>query len=163
MLMMLLQFQFTNTTEDERNLIPSFCNWLCRIIYTKIDTKINRKKVSLRLNYILDKVDWINWDKNKYSLSTTEIFNAISNSFTYEQYKNNLWKINIDSNVLIPHSYTSIDRLIRFLNYGDNKQRGTGMFSNMEQEFNHIFLNNMWSIYCVKYLGRMTESKIIAR
>lgn len=161
--MMLLQFQFTNTTEEEREIIPDFCKWLCLVLFSSINTKINRKKISLRINYILEKVDWVSWDKNKYSLSTIEIMDAIADSFTYEQYKDNLWKILINANNLIPHSFTSIDRLIRFINYGDNKQRGTGMFTKLEQEFNHNKLNTMWAMYCMKHLGKMTDVKIISK
>ena len=161
--MMLLQFQFTNTTQEEREVIPDFCEWLCDILFSKINTKINRKKISLRLNYILEQVNWINWGKNKYSLSTSDIIDAIYESITYKQYKDNIWKIFIDTNILIPYSYTSIDRLIRFINYGDNKQRGTGIFPGLEQDYNFKQLNGLWEIYCMKNLNSSTDVKIITR
>ena len=37
--MMIIQFQLTNTTEDEQKLVPDFCEWLDNIIYSDIDTK----------------------------------------------------------------------------------------------------------------------------
>lgn len=144
-------------------MIPSFNNWLCDVIFSKLNTKINRKKISLRLNYILDSVDWVTWKKDKYNLTVSEIVNAIYSSLMCEEYKNNLYQLRINTNVLIPHSVTSIDRLIRFINYGDNKQRATGIFSNLEHEFNHKELNNLWQLYLLKSGLGMTDSTIIAR
>ena len=161
--MMIIQFQLTNTSEEEQQLVPDFCEWLDNIIYSDIDTKINRKKISLRLNYILDKVTWVNWHNDKYNLSTPEIMEAIAMGLSYEQYKDNIWKVQINPNILIPHSDTSIDRLIRFLNYGDAKQRATGIFSNLEREYNHKRLNSLWQMFVVKELGTMTQAKIISR
>ena len=40
--MMLLQFQFINLDEDEKQLIPDFCELLRSIIMSRINTKINR-------------------------------------------------------------------------------------------------------------------------
>ena len=102
--MMLVQMQFVDISETERDLIPHFCEWLCNIIFSNINNKINRKKVSLRLKYILDEVNWIHWNSDKYSLSVAEIFEAIAKSIDFESYKNNTWKIVINPNVLIPYS-----------------------------------------------------------
>ena len=79
------------------------------------------------------------------------------------EYKDNLWKIEINSNILIPNSYTSIDRLIRFINYGDNVCAGTGMFTKLEQEYGHHQLNAIWNYFIIKELGHPAQSKIIAR
>ena len=161
--MMIIQFQFTNTTDDEQELIPYFCDWLCSILYSNIDTKINRRKIDLRLDYIIEKAQWVNWGADKYNLTVSEIMYAIHNSITYKQYRNNNWKIIINPNILIPHSTTSIDRLVRFLNYGDNFQRATGIFTNLEREYNHNRLNTLWNMFVLKNLGGMSNAKIISR
>lgn len=163
MLMNIIQFQFTNTTDDEQDLIPSFCDWLGSILYSNIDTKINRRKIDLRLNYIIDEAQWINWTNDKYNLTVSEIMYAIQDSITYKQYKDNIWKIIINPNILIPHSYTSIDRLVRFLNYGDNIQRATGIFTNLEREYNFNKLNTLWNMFILRNLGGMSNTKIITR
>ena len=67
-IMVLLQFKFINLTDDEQQLISAFNTWLCDVVFNKIYTKINRKKVSLRLNYILNDVRWIQWQNNKYNI-----------------------------------------------------------------------------------------------
>lgn len=161
--MVIIQFQFTNTTDEEQELIPDFCNWLCSILYSKIDTKINRKKIYLRLDYLLNQANWINWGKDKDNITTSEIMTAIYDSMTYQQHKDNNWKICINTSVLIPHSFTSIDRLIRFINYGDNFQRATGIFTNLEREYNHNKLNTLWNIFTLKQLSGMSNAKIISR
>lgn len=160
--MMLVQMQFVDISETERDLIPHFCEWLCNIIFSNINNKINRKKVSLRLKYILDEVNWIHWNSDKYSLSVAEIFEAIAKSIDFESYQNNTWKIIINPNVLIPYSNTSIERLVRFINFGDMKQRATGMF-NVEHKYNHKELNVLWKIYISRNMGVLTTSKIISR
>lgn len=160
--MMLVQMQFTDITEPERDLIPDFCEWLCSVIFSDVNNKINRKKISLRMKYILESVDWVNWNSDKYSLTTMDILNSIKDAITFNEYKNNIWKIEINPNIIIPYSNTSIDRLVRFLNFGDSKQRGTGMFS-LEKKYDYKKLNSLWQIFLIRNLGTMTTSKIITR
>lgn len=160
--MMILQFQFTNLTEKERELIPNFCEFFKNMILVKLNTKINRKKISLRLKYMEEEASWIDWESNKkYNTSVTDIIDTISQSIIAVPYKNNVWKIEINSNVLIPNSYTSIDRLVRFLNYGDTKYKATGMFTNIEHEYRHQKLNALWNWFILKELGYNTSSLII--
>lgn len=163
MLMLILQFQFTNTTDEEQDIIPDFCMWLCAILFSQINTKINRKKIGLRLDYILEKATWVNWNSDKYNLTVSEIMERIYDSLTYEQQRYNKWKIIINQNILIPYSNTSIDRLVRFINYGDNFQRATGMFTNLEKEYNHSKLHTLWNMYVLKELGTTSQAKIITK
>lgn len=162
-IMVLLQFKFINLTDDEQQLISAFNTWLCDVVFNKIYTKINRKKVSLRLNYILNDVRWIQWQNNKYNITTKDIFMTIYNSLCCVRGRNNLYKLQINGNVLIPYSMTSIDRLVRFINYGDTKFRATGIFTRLENEFNHKMLNSMWQLFLLKNGINGTNSKIIAR
>ena len=158
---MLLQFQFTQFgSEEEYEIIPDFCEWLGNQMFEYINTKINRKKIELRINYLY-KVPWIKWATKSSYIDVEMIMKAIYQSITFEEYRNNLWKINIDENVLIPNTYTSISRLVRFINYGDNKTRATGMFTNLVHKFNHMTLNNLWRIYATNRLGYFSQIKII--
>jgi len=159
--MVILQFQFTNLIEEEREIIPDFCEFLKSLMLAKLNTKINRKKISLRLKYMEDEARWINWNNKKYSTSVQDIIDSIILSLVAVPYKNNLWKIEVNTNVLIPNSYTSIDRLIRFLNYGDIKCKATGMFTKLEHEYRHQKLNGIWNYFILKELGYNTTSTII--
>lgn len=160
--MMILQFQFANLQENEKKIVPDFCEFLKDLMLAKLNTKINRKKISLRLKYIEEDVNWINWNSSKkYDTNVSNIINSIINSIIAIPYKNNIWKLEIDSNVLIPNSCTSIDKLIRFLNYGDNKFKATGIFTNLEHEYRHQRLNAIWNYYVLNELGYNPISTII--
>ena len=82
--MLIRQFQFTNITEEELEIISDFCEWLCQQMYSYIDNKINRRKIQLRLNYI-HQVPWIEWKKNKY-IGVSEIMDAINKSYKLGTY-----------------------------------------------------------------------------
>lgn len=160
--MILLQFQFIDVQEDEMQLVPEFCKYLKHMLLVKLNTKINRRKLSLRLQYIENEVDWINWIKNKkYNTSVQDIVDAITQAIVATEYKDNIWKIEVNQNVLIPNTYTSIDKLIRFINFGDNVCKGTGMFTNLEHEYRHQQLNAIWNFFVIKELGHNATTRII--
>ena len=160
--MMILQFQYINLDADEKEIIPDFCEFVKSLMLTKLNTKVNRKKISLRLKYIEEEAKWINWNNtSKYSTSVQDIIETISDAIITVPYKNNIWKIEVNRNVVIPNSYTSIDRLIRFLNYGDTKCKATGMFTTLEHEYRHQKLNALWNYYVIKELGYNPTSNII--
>lgn len=158
--MLILQFQFTNVRDDELNIIPEFIEWISDQIFQYINTSINRKKIQLRINYLYQ-VKWIDWINTRY-IDTQSIMEAIYDSFTYKQRKDNTWIIEIDNNIRIPNTYASIGKLIRFLNSGDINLKGTGMFTAASKHFNHKKLNNLWQIFAMRTLGSMTKVKIIA-
>lgn len=161
--MLILQYKFEKCTEKELELIPVYNDWLCDTIFSKIDTKVNRRKIDLRLNYVLEKVNWIDWKKDKYNLTTSEIIEAIYRSIIWQRKKNNIYNIIIDTNICIPHSYTSIEKYIRFLNYGDTKQKGTGIFELLINDFSSKSLNSMWQILLYRYHVGVTNSNIITK
>lgn len=158
--MLIKQIQFTETTEEENEAIPGFLNWLCKQMYSTMNTKINRKKIQLRINYLY-KARWVNWIKSSYTDVQT-LMETIYSSFCFEEYKNNIWKINTDSNIIIPNTTTSIDRFIRFLDYGDTKYSPTGIFNNLKMEYSWAKINTLWKMYLLteKQIG-ITDSKLI--
>ena len=163
MLMLILQYQFTEFTSNEYKEIPLFNNMLCDVIFSKINTKVNRRKIELRLDYLLNKVDWIDWKKSKYEITVSELMSAIHRSIIWQKKRKNIFNIIIDTNVLIPHSYTSIEKFIKFLEYGNNKFKATGIISTLENQFNHTELMSLWQLLLYKDGLGITNSKIIAR
>lgn len=158
--MLIRQFQFTNVSDEELDYIEDFCEWLCQQMFGYINTKINRRKIQLRINYLY-KVHWIDWKKSSY-IDVDSIMKAIDESFSYEEYRNNVWKIQTNSKVLIPGTLTLMDRLIRFLDFGDSNQMGTGMFSSIKKHYDAKQLNNMWRIFINHKLGTcISDVKII--
>lgn len=156
--MNILQFQLEEFTEEEYNLIPKFCKLLSDMIFVEINTRIIKLKIQLRIPYLY-KVPWINWKiKN---ITTKQILDTIYNSFTYSEHRNNVFILNIDTQTLIPNTTTSIDRLIRFLDYGDLNYKGLSFITTMEHKYNAKQLNSLWKLCVIKYLGYLPESKII--
>ena len=93
----------------------------------------------------------------------SDIIDNICKAFIARPYKTNIWKIETNGSILIPNTYTSIDRLIRFLNYGDSKCKATGIFSKLEQEFNYQKINTLWKYYILNETGRTTSVEILTR
>lgn len=158
---MILQFQITNITEDERDMIPEFCKWIINKMYIEMNTKINRRKIQLRINYLYT-VPWISWKSRKY-IDTQTIMDTIYKSITYKEYKDNIWKVDIDDSILIPGTATSISRLVRFINSGDSNMLGTGMFSTIENRYKGPELMSLWKVFILDNLGELSNSKIITR
>lgn len=158
--MLIKQIQFTEITEEENEIIPDFLNWVCKQMYSTINTKINRKKIQLRIKHLYE-VEWINWTNSEYTDVQT-LMETIYKSFCFEEYKNNIWKITIDNNIIIPNTTTSISRFIRFLDYGDMEYSATGIFNNLRMEYTWAKLNNLWRIYLLSEnnIG-ITNSKLI--
>ena len=162
--MIILQFQVTNTSKDEINLVPDFCKWLIRTsIYDILDSKTNEDKVKVRIDYIKN-VEWIKWkNKKNYQLDESDIISNILDSFIVKSYKDNIFKIESDSTILVKNSYTSIDRLIRFINSGDNTFAGTNMITNIQFKLNLSTLNTLWRVFILDELGDLPSSRLITK
>lgn len=158
--MLIKQIQFTNCTEEELELIPNFMEWLIDNIYSYMNNKINRRKIQLRLKY-LSTVPWIHWTSENYTDVQT-IMENIYESFTYEEQQYGKWVLTTNSNIVLPHTSTSIDRIIRFLEYGDIKFNATGMFNKIKNEYKFHKVNNLWRMFLLsKYQIGITESKLL--
>lgn len=158
--MLIKQIQFTNCTEEELELIPDFMEWLIDNIYSYMNNKINRRKIQLRLKY-LSTVPWIHWISENYTDVQT-IMENIYESFTYEEQQYGKWVLTTNSNIVLPHTSTSIDRIIRFLEYGDIKFNATGMFNKIKNEYKFHKVNNLWKMFLLsKYQIGITESKLL--
>lgn len=159
--MILFQFQISNTeSEDELDIIPNFCNWLCEQIYIGLNNKRNIKRLQIRKEYLLN-VSWINWTHKKV-LNVDDIMELIHNSLIYEQYRKGIWHIKINNDILIPNTSTSIDRLVRFLEYGDMNVKATGMFTEVRRHYNQDRLNSLWKLYTAQNLGYISDATIIS-
>lgn len=159
--MIIIQFQITNFDEYERRLMPDFCIWLKNdIISNYIDTGLTRQKIKSRVPYI-QKASWINWKSNKHNINYNSIMKAILDSFTVREYKDNIFKIETNSNINIPNTTTSIDRFIRFINSGDSVKPATDIFTNIQRKLNAGYLNSLWRVFILNELGDLTDSRIV--
>jgi len=156
--MNILQFKFEKLTDEEYEIIPTFCRMIRDMIFTDIDKYNNRLKIKKRIPYLYQ-VSWIKW-KKQY-ITERDILDTIYNSLSFTEYRDNVYKIDIDTSVKIPNTRTSIDRLIRFLDYGDLKYKGIGILSTIEHKYNYKLLNDFWKMCVIENIGYTPNSKII--
>lgn len=71
-------------------------------------------------------------------------------------------KYGTDNHIILKNTNTVIDRIIRFLEFGDNNYLGTGMFNNLKNYYNTSNLNSYYKLYCMDKLGYITNTKIIS-
>lgn len=158
--MIIFQFQFVDIeSEKEQEIMEDFCKWLCEEIYSRINTKVNRRKIQLRIKYLFT-VPWITWKGTPY-IDVETIMRSIKESLTYKQYRKNVWRIVTNTNKVIPNTVTSMDRLIRFLNYGDKNAGATGILTLLQKYFDYNQLQSSWRLYCLDKLGYLTDTKIV--
>ncbi len=161
--MNILKFQIVNATEDELDLVPEFIDEIYIKMFKYINNFVSRKKIAIRLNYLLNDVNWIQWTKSKYNTSVEDIINSIWYSLDYNRQRNNTYNLRINPDIKIPNSATSIDKLIRFIEYGDIKYKATGMFNKMIQSVDIIRLNSMWQVFILQHLQIQSKAKLIQK
>ncbi len=157
--MFILQFKLVNTNENELKLVPQFCSYLRYVLVSELNTKFNKFKIGLRIGYLYH-VPWIDWI-NKHITADT-IINTINKAIKYDILDNNLYVLKIDYSVVIPNTSTSIDRLVRFLEYGDLNYTGLNIFNKLQHKYNYNKLYSLWCMFCIKHLGYHPLSYIIA-
>lgn len=131
--MNIVQFKLEGIDEREHNLVPEFCRMIQECIYTDLNTYSNRAKIEMRIPYLY-KCDWIIWYKKQINIQT--VLKLIFNSIEYKEYKNNRFTLYINETNKIPNTNTYINRLIRFLEYGDTHYKGLGLFTMLEHRYN---------------------------
>lgn len=161
---MITQFQFTNTVneDDSIELIPDFCKWLCDILYSYIDTKLNRRKIQLRIKHLYE-VPWIRWSKKPSYTDTQTILETFRKSLIVEQYRKNIWRLRTDTTTELPNTFSSVDRVVRFIEYGDSQIPGTGIITKASQNIIGINLQTLWKTYCLQELGYVSDIQIITK
>ena len=80
--MVILQYQFTNIDEQDVSVMDGFGEFVIQRILETINTKINRKKISIRLKYMIEEAHWINWYGSKrYNTSVQDLIQAIADKY----------------------------------------------------------------------------------
>lgn len=156
---MLVRMRFENLTDEERNMIRGFLNWLCDKIFIYLNRAANRRRIEPRLEYI-KKVRWIEWTGPK-DITIDMLMEAVRKCFKIRKRKE-LWEIYFDNRVMIPNTNTPITKFLRFMDNGDNIVRGTGMIQFIRRRFTHIQLNKWWQAYIMMKTSTYTKGKIIS-
>lgn len=156
---MLVRMQFENLTDDERDRIRDFLNWLCEKIFIYMNRDANKRRIDTRLNYI-KRARWIEWISSK-DITTDMIMASIKKCFKIRKRKET-WEIYFDNRVLIPNTRTPITKFLKFIDNGDNIVKGTGMIQFIRRKFNHVQLNKWWKAYIMLKTSSITKGKIIS-
>lgn len=156
---MLVRMQFENLTDDERDRIRDFLNWLCEKIFIYMNRDANKRRIDVRLNYI-KRARWIEWISSK-DITTDMIMASIKKCFKIRKRKET-WEIYFDNRVLIPNTRTPITKFLKFIDNGDNIVKGTGMIQFIRRKFNHVQLNKWWKAYIMLKTSSITKGKIIS-
>lgn len=156
---MLVRMQFENLTDDERDRIRDFLNWLCEKIFIYMNRDANKRRIDARLNYI-KRARWIEWISSK-DITTDMIMASIRKCFKIRKRKET-WEIYFDNRVLIPNTRTPITKFLKFIDNGDNIVKGTGMIQFIRRKFNHVQLNKWWKAYIMLKTSSITKGKIIS-
>ena len=160
--MLIKQIRFENLNDDEVNIIPDFLEWLILQIYSNLNNTMNRRKIKTRSQYLL-KVSWINWKSKNKEIDLQDLMQAIFDSFSYEKNRINTWSLKTNNHIMIPNTNTSIDRFIRFIEYGDANLKGLGIFSKLINAYKSNKLNTLWNIFTTDQLGYFNiNSKLIS-
>ena len=155
--MLITQFMLEGLDDKEAEQVISFIGTLRDIYCAEFCGNIMKLKISMRIKYLYE-VPWIKW-KTK-NITPNMIVDTIYRAIRIRK-QDLVYMVYIDKNVLIPNTYTSIDRLMRFLDYGDLNYKGLGIFTKLEHKYNYSKLNALWVHHIYKHLGYLTTSKII--
>ena len=81
----------------------------------------------------------------------SDIMNSIYESLITVEHKDKIFIIQTDINMKIPNTNTSMDRLIRFFEFGDRNIRPMNMLSKISHQFNYMKLNSLYhNIYSLQ-------------
>lgn len=158
---MMLTYRINTSDDKELKLVGKFNEQLIQYITDMIDTKQLTRLLLLRRNYIVDEATWIEWRTSKPNINVKQIASLILEAFKIEKDNKGRFNITFDNNIIIPNTNTSLARLIRFLNVGDNKIRGTGFLSNILIKINNFKINELWQSFIFQELGYITVNKIV--
>lgn len=158
---MMLTYRINTSDDKELKLVGKFNEQLIQYITDMIDTKQLTRLLLLRRNYIVDEATWIEWRTSKPNINVKQIASLILEAFKIEKDNKGRFNITFDNNIIIPNTNTSLARLIRFLNVGDNKIRGAGFLSNILIKINNFKINELWQSFIFQELGYITVNKIV--
>ena len=155
--MLLTQFRFENLANEEKELLPEFFKQLKKILMNEITPTV-KLKIAIRVPYLY-KVNWILWKTKK--IEVDDIINAIYKAIKIYSTQDNIYKVVIDENATIPNTYSPLNRLVRFLEYGDINYKGLGLFTRIEHLYNYKKLNGIWRAVVMQEYGDIFSSRII--
>lgn len=160
--MILLEYRLAKVSSNQLEYIQGFNQYLINNIYDNIiNTKFTRTKIMIRLKNIDKKVNWIRWTNNIKSIDIDDLMDLIKNNIEVKAYKNNIYKIIIDKYVLIPNTLTPLERLLRYIEFGDTKTKGIRLLNYIKQQYTFNTINSLFSMYMLVQTKEFNKSQLV--
>lgn len=160
--MILLEYRLAKVSSSQLEYIQGFNQYLINNIYDNIiNTKFTRTKIMIRLKNIDKKVNWIRWTNNIKSIDIDDLMDLIKNNIEVKAYKNNIYKIIIDKYVLIPNTLTPLERLLRYIEFGDTKTKGIRLLNYIKQQYTFNTINSLFSMYMLVQTKEFNKSQLV--
>ena len=108
-------------------IAKSFCNLMVHWIRETIKRTTNMQLLQIKIDEMVES-KLINWVGEEEAISAKRLLQVIVRSIEWHRFRNE-YTIQINPNILFPNSYTSVEKITRYINYGTLTSKGTGFIS----------------------------------
>jgi len=152
-------FKITSKDKEELSIVNDFCNMLVSEIKSDILNNVNYYKLSLYEDSLI-KSSWIIWKRTPRKIDMKKLVNLIVDSIVCTNLRKGRHMISVDNSVILPNSYTSIERVARFLDRGNELYNGTFFISKIFMKYQKR-INDYWKSYVSLRLRKITVSEVV--
>lgn len=156
-----MEIRITGKDKEEIQLMESFCNTLIKNMAHDIRSNINFQRLQVYEKKILN-AKWIKWNSNKpKSINMLGLLESILDSIEYQR-RNNTgeYAILFNSNMRLYGSRTSINRIARFIDKGNESIPGIYVFSNTFNKYSKN-IDQYWKAYIASKLNRLYVTRLV--
>lgn len=156
---MRIEFHLESKDKDELSLAEDFCKLLVSNIKEDILRYTNYNKLELYEDSLINS-NWINWKHKPSSINMKKLIKYIANSITYKSGRKHKYVIYIKSTIMLPNSYTPLERVARFLDKGNEIYRGTFFISKIFMKY-RANIKKYWRSYISIKLKKLSVSEVV--
>lgn len=147
------KFEISKMDKDEIEIIPNFCEYLLSEIKSDIISNISYIQMNKRKKYLINS-NFVNWIERPKNIDMHKFCIFIVNSFVCKNLNNNVYSISINKKVKFPKSKTSVDRIARLLDKGNEEIQPTQFISKILRIYMKN-INKYWKSYASNRLKRL--------
>jgi hypothetical protein len=160
---MRIDFSLRNEDFDETQIMNKFCQYIIKKIKVDLFYSVSDSKMRVREIDLLN-ASWIRWKNNKppKRINMSKLVNYIISNIVFINRRNSNFSILINPRTLMPHTYTPLEQIARFLDKGNNATPHTLLFTKVFN-FYRKNLNKYWDNFISEELNkpRVTELVVI--
>lgn len=156
---MKLEFELIKVDSEVAEIIPDFCDLLLTDIKDAMYDNINLSKAEDREEELIN-ANWIKWIDKPDHINMTKLCQFISNNLVIKKRKDNCYIIEIDKNVNMTNTRTSIDKVVRFLNSGNESKSPMYFMTRTFREY-RTKIKSYWKSYLSIRLRRLDVKCVV--